>query len=89
MYKALDGKYEVLTLNISGGIITLLDEEGNLSYYKQKGIARMGRDRKERLIREGVLDREVDRFKALPSKYRLVWEDASVMGRPEDTFKIK
>lgn len=87
MYKGLDGKYEAMVISIHMGVITMLDEYGNLVYYKQRGIARMGKANKEKLIQMGRLDPEIDLFRPLPSQYKLVWEDGSVMRKPEETFK--
>lgn len=87
MYQDLTGKYEAMVLNIDRGVISMLDEYGNLVYYKQRGIARMGKAKKEKLIMEGKLVRGVDGLRSLPERYKLVWEDGSVMQKPEETFK--
>lgn len=81
-------------VTIVGGIITLIDINGNIAYYRQRGIQKLTDSQRQKLIYLGLLQRNWNTFKELPSYISISFEDPSIMGRarasypnPEDILK--
>lgn len=86
---------EYLTaVTICGGIITLIDYNGNICYYRQRGITKFTDAQRKLLMNTGLLQRNWEQYKELPKHISISFEDPSVMGKaratypnPEDIFK--
>ena len=78
---------EYLTaITIVGGIITLIDNNGSVQYYRQRGIKRLTDKQRHILINIGLLQRDWERYKELPSHISISFEDPSIMGRARATY---
>ena len=59
-------KKELTAITIFGGIITLLEEDGTIGRYRQRGIDKLSRKTIDGLIWEGKLSPNWREFKELP-----------------------
>lgn len=86
---------EYLTaITICGGIISLIDYNGNVCYYRQRGINKLNDKQRKILINMGLLHRNWEQYKELPSHISISYEDPEIMGKarasypnPDDIFK--
>ena len=79
-------------VTICGGIITLIDYNGNICYYRQRGINKFTDKQRQLLINAGMLQRNWEQYKELPSHISISYEDPETMGRatypnPEEVAK--
>lgn len=82
-------KYLHLTaINISKGVITLIEPNGTVGVYAQRGIDKLSNDEFMRLVRSGRLDSRVMELPKLPSNYCISFEDEETMGKAKPSFKI-
>lgn len=81
-------KKELTAITIFGGIITLLEEDGTIGRYRQRGIDKLSRKTIDGLIWEGKLSPNWREFKELPKNYNIHFEDEWVMGKANANFKI-
>lgn len=78
---------EYLTaITIIGGIITLLDSNGSIVYYRQRGINKIPEQQRNALISAGFLQRNWANFKELPSHISISFEDPEIMGRARASY---
>lgn len=78
---------EYLTaITICGGIITLIDCTGNIAYYRQRGITKFTEQQRRVLISAGLLQRNWEQFKELPSYITISFEDPELMGKARATY---
>jgi hypothetical protein len=78
---------EYLTaITICGGIITLIDMNGNICYYRQRGIKRFTDQQRQLLIANGFLQKNWEQFKELPGHISISFEDPEIMGRARATY---
>ena len=78
---------EYLTaITVVGGIITLIDNNGSIQYYRQRGIKKLTDKQRQMLIGIGLLQRDWERYKELPSHISISYEDPSIMGRARATY---
>jgi hypothetical protein len=78
---------EYLTaVTICGGIITLVDLDGNIAYYRQRGIKRFTDQQRQLLIANGFLQKNWEQFKELPSYITISFEDPEIMGKARATY---
>ena len=78
---------EYLTaITVVSGIITLIDSNGIIQYYRQRGIKKLTDKQRQMLISIGLLQRDWEKFKELPSHISISFEDPSIMGRARATY---
>ena len=78
---------EYLTaITVVGGIITLIDSNGSIQYYRQRGIKKLTDKQRHLLIKIGLLQRDWERYKELPGHISISFEDPSIMGRARATY---
>jgi hypothetical protein len=78
---------EYLTaVSIDKGIITLVEPDGRIGWYRQRGINRIEPAERERLIKLGALDSRWQQAKELPSNWSISFEDEEIMGKARATF---
>jgi hypothetical protein len=73
-------------VTICGGIITLIDYEGNICYYRQRGINKFTEAQRKVLISSGLLQRNWEQYKELPSHISISFEDPDIMGKARATY---
>lgn len=86
--KKVERKYLTATVIIAG-IIELIDENGDIVYYRQRGINQIPQDIKVVLINKGMLNRYWANYKELPKHISISYEDEEVMGRASASFPTK
>lgn len=81
----------VLTaVTIDKGVITLIDESGEIKNYLQRGIEALSMREKAELGKQGLLDFDgALSFKDLPKDISIVFEEPSIMGRAYVTYSVK
>lgn len=73
-------------VSICGGIITLIDYNGNIVYFRQRGINKFNDKQRKLLISAGLLQRNWEQYKELPSHISISFEDPEIMGRARVTY---
>ena len=84
-------KNKVLTaISIYKGVITLIDEDGEVKHYLQRGIESMTMMKKAELGRQNLLDFDASlAYKDLPKDISIEFEDPSVQGKVYVTYNEK
>lgn len=78
---------EYLTaIHINKGIITLIDVDGQVKQYRQRGIKQIKPNVIKKLIGSDRLVPNWSSFKELPSNYSIAYEDEEVQGKARATF---
>lgn len=86
MAKVKHQRKYLLAITICGGIITLIDDNGNVVCYRQRGIKRLTDYQRKVLISKGFLQRNWEQFKELPSNVSIYFEDEDTMGKARATY---
>ena len=73
-------------ISIVSGIITLIDYNGNICNYRQRGIGKFTEKQRQILISAGLLQRNWEQFKELPSYITISFEDPEIMGKARATY---
>lgn len=73
-------------VSIVGGIITLIDYNGNIRYFRQRGIKKLTDSQRQKLIYLGLLQKNWETFAELPSHISISFEDPEVMGRARASY---
>lgn len=71
---------------IVAGIITLIDADGQLVKYRQRGIQKYTDKQLKVLMGTGLLDPSWKMYKELPSNISISFEDPEIMGRAQATY---
>lgn len=82
------GKIGLIAVNVKGGIITVVGEDGNIINYAQRGISKLSQADACYCIAKGILYPKAFELKELPSKYSIRFECPEVQGRAVATFNI-
>ena len=86
--KKIERQY-LTALKIVGGIITLIEPDGGIGHYYQRGMQRVKVSRMKQLISVGAVDARWESLKELPKHYTISFEDPEIMGRAYASFRIK
>ena len=73
-------------ITICGGIITLIDYDGNLCYYRQRGIHKFNEQQRRILISTGLLHKDWANYKELPNYISISFEDPGIMGKARASY---
>ena len=79
-------KFYVVAISICRGIITLLEPDGRINRYRQRGMKRVEPILMNRLVLMGKVDRMWESYPELPSNYSISFEDEEIMGKARATF---
>lgn len=80
-------EHEYLTaIEIEKGIIKLIGVNGDIEFYRQRGIQKLPKDIVNRLIANGELYKNWEKCKELPRNYSISYEDSEIQGRALATF---
>lgn len=79
-------KIYLTAVTIVGGIITLIDENGDIRYYRQRGIDKISKADRQLLIASGMLQLQWEQFPELPKNVSISFEDPTIMGRARVTY---
>lgn len=73
-------------IEISMGIITLIDDDGDIKNFRQRGIQRIDPRILGMLISRGYLFKGWKTIPELPAHYSISFEDEEIMGKARATF---
>ena len=76
-------------VSIYSGIITMIEQDGTIGQYRQRGIGKLPRAVLMELVSAGKLDPYWWSCKELPSNYSISFEDEEIMGKARATFPYK
>lgn len=71
---------------VDKGLITVINEQGHLEHYAQRGIAIYNNEQKYALVKAGKLNPAALSFKELPRNIRIQYECPDVQGRAYATY---
>lgn len=81
---------KLTAVSVYKGIITLIDENGEIQHYLQRGIEKMTLKRKAELGRKNLLDfNGAVAYKDLPPNISIEFEDTQIQGRAYVTYNEK
>ena len=69
-----------------GGILSVLSPEGNVIYFRQRGIQKIPENTRKQLVDLGFLHPNWESVQELPTYVSLTYEDPVIMGRVRVTF---
>lgn len=73
-------------VSIDKGIITLIEDDGSIENYRQRGIQKLTASQIGNLIRVGALYANWKQFRELPAHYSIEFEDEQIMGKAQANF---
>lgn len=73
-------------ISITNGIILLIEEDGTLNEYRQRGIQTLSPNIINSEIRHGRLNSYWRNYPELPANYSISFEDTEIMGRALATY---
>ena len=76
-------KVFLTVIQIVAGIITLIDEEGQIVSYRQRGISKYSDRQLRVLIGAGLLDQRWRMFEEIPKNISIYYEDPEVKGKAQ------
>lgn len=82
-------KLYLTAISIEAGIITLIDENGEIKHYRQRGITHLTDDFKILLIQIGFLNRNWCLFEEIPKNISISYEDEEIIGRASTKYPAK
>ena len=62
-------KEYITAISIFDGLIQLIEPDGTIGYYRQRGIDKLTPEQFERCVRAGVLRPDIMQFPELPKNY--------------------
>ncbi len=71
---------------IDKGVITLIEEDGEIVSYKQLGIDGLSEREKRKFIQDGILAEDIELYDTIPEDYEIYFEDEEIMGKAEKYF---
>lgn len=74
-------RYYLTAIEIDRGLITLIEDDGSIGYYLQRGIKHLSNEEKRQLIVNNKLIKDFANYKELPLNYSISFEDTEIMGR--------
>lgn len=83
--KKVERKY-ITAICIMKGIIELIEPNGEIGYYRQRGIKALSPSVRDRVTKDGFLDKNWGKYPELPKNYTIYFEDPEIMGRAVATF---
>lgn len=80
---------EVTVVSVFKGIITLIENDGSIGVYRQRGIKSLGVDTLQNEINSGRLSVSTLCVEDLPYEYKLVVEDEDIQGEASSLIDYK
>lgn len=78
----------ITAIAINKGIITLIEPNGNIAEYRQRGIGSIEPHMRDLLIRNGMLTQFWNNYKELPKLWSISFEDEEIMGKARAGFPL-
>lgn len=76
----------ITAIHIDKGIIQLIEPNGKIGYYAQRGIQKYSQAQLNVLVSRGKLRKDWKTYKELPKNWSISYEEPSIMGRAYATF---
>lgn len=73
-------------ISVVAGIITLIDVDGQIVNYRQRGIGKYSDKQLKVLMSTGLLNPSWKMYKELPKNISISFEDPEIMGRAQATY---
>lgn len=73
-------------LCIEKAIIALIEEDGEINFYRQRGIENYSIADRRKFVRDDLLDEKWSTYKEIPSNYSISFEDPYIMGKAYVNF---
>lgn len=73
-------------VTVTAGVILLIDTDGTLKKYRQRGIQKFTEKQLKVLISAGLLVPEWSKYPELPAHISISFEDPEIMGRAQATY---
>lgn len=73
-------------ISVVAGLITLIDYNGQIQQYRQRGIQKFSEKQIKLLVSSGLLVPNWKSFKELPSNISISFEEPKIMGRAQATY---
>lgn len=79
-------RHYLTAIYIDKGIIQLIDPDGNVRFYRQRGIQTLSKMQIVGDIAAGLLDHRWESCQELPKNYSISFEDPEIQGRALATY---
>lgn len=79
-------RHYLTAISIINGIILLIEEDGSINEYRQRGIQTLSPNVINSEIRHGRLNSYWRNYPELPANYSISFEDPEIMGRAIATY---
>ena len=76
-------------VQIVDGIITLIDDNGRIVRYRQRGLGQFTEDEKKIMMNIGLLDKHATELKEIPSHISIQFECPDIQGKAQAKFPSK
>lgn len=76
----------ITAISIDKGIITLIEPDGTINCYRQRGMNTIPVNQLRHLISKGLLNPNWKSVKELPKHYSIAFEDEEIMGKARATY---
>ena len=73
-------------ISVVAGIVTLIDMDGQIVMYRQRGISKYSDKQIKVLVSTGLLHPNWKMYKELPKHISISFEDTEIMGRAQATY---
>ena len=78
----------LMAVSIMNGIITLIEDDGTIQCYRQRGITRLSKAAIEQEVRGGRLVSSWMKYRELPANFSIYFVDPEIMGRALATYPL-
>ena len=86
MTKTTQAREHLTAIAVQSGIIQLIEPNGNIGFYRQRGIDKYNLTQINVFIQRGILSKDWNKVKELPKNWSISFEEPSIMGRAYATF---
>ncbi len=76
----------LVAIYIEAGLITLIEPDGEIGIYRQRGIKQLNKNQIAMVIAQGGLATDWENYKELPKHWSISFEDEEIMGKARATF---
>ncbi len=78
----------VTVVGVIDGVINLVENDGSINVYRQRGISKLPKEKINEAIDMGILNKSVMQIPELPKNYCLLNEEPAILGKLRATFRM-
>lgn len=78
----------LMAVSIINGVIMLIEEDGRIAYYRQRGINKLSNSEIANEVNCGRLNPRWYDIPELPRNYSIYYEDEEIMGKATATYEL-